>query len=1292
MIQEETQKDIKTARSKFIAMAATYCLGVFNDNYFKQVALLLAVTTGMSHLQGPATILFALPFILCSSYAGWISDKYAKKYVVISSKILELVAMIIGAAGIIFTNWPCLLAMVFLMGLQSTFFSPALNGSIPELYPESYVARANGILKLVTTLSILAGIAIAGITLDSKWHTAFDFPSSSYIVALFVIFIALMGVIASFGVYSKPASNTNRPFPKYGPVSSLKEVHLICKDRQLLIALFSDSYFYFIASIAVLTINTLGLQQLGLSQTLTSLLSVFLMLGVCAGSLFVSRIVDMKKWNRFLIPASAGMAAGLILAATSILLPESMRVAWLIGSLIVVGFAGGMFLIPITSFLQIYPSDSEKGQVLANTNFCGFIAIMCSGFVFTALDRVLSPSALMAFMGLISVGATCVLVFLKSGWKKYLLVLLSKLLRASLAVRYSIQIKGLELIEKDQGRGTVFLPNHPALIDPVLVFTTLYSKFQPRPLSDADQANKPMVRQLMKLIRPITIPDISTNGKKSRSKIKIAMEEVARCLQNNDEIVLYPAGRLYRSKMENLAGNSGVEYILNNVPECRVVLVRTTGLWGSSFGRANDNAPSIGKQLPNALKFLLANFFFFGPRRQVTIEFVEDTAIHSMYSRDKINRYLEGFYNQKAQPNTRIPSYWWESRKGVILPEPVEKKIKRNASDISEITRELVEQKITDIAGQKVQQGDRLTNDLSMDSLSLMELATWLESEFGTPFEDMSALETVEDCMLAASGKLLNSGNSEDTKVSDKWLNGSNYQLTLPKGNKLTTLFLRQAIAHPKKTILADQLSGCKTYRDLITAIFLLKPIIEKLPGDKVGIMLPASVSASIIYFATLFSGKTPVMYNWTVGVSNMAHGIDQTKTTHIISAKALYNKINEQGIKLSSLRSQWIYLEDVVAKASFSKKTSALINAHFFSKKLYNAPVPETAVILFTSGSESKPKAVPLTHENIMANLRDFSHLMSFTNQDSLLGILPPFHSLGLTGTIVLPPCLGLRTVYHANPTESVAIARVIELFKASTVIGTPTFIHGILQAGSNKQLASMQLVFTGAEKCPEAVYKKLRQVNDKATLCEGYGITECSPLVSLNTMKDNHPGTIGKIVPSVEHAVIDIETNQNVKQGERGILLLRGPNIFNGYLGDSSNKGFLEFEGKLWYQTGDFVRESKDGILSFSGRKKRFIKLGGEMISLPAIETVLLKHFTDKTENGPPLAIEATPLDEHPEVVLFSRLSITREEVNKVLKNAGLSALYNVRKVIHIDGVPVLGTGKTDYKQLKELLVLKN
>ncbi len=177
--------------------------------------------------------------------------------------------------------------------------------------------------------------------------------------------------------------------------------------------------------------------------------------------------------------------------------------------------------------------------------------------------------------------------------------------------------------------------------------------------------------------------------------------------------------------------------------------------------------------------------------------------------------------------------------------------------------------------------------------------------------------------------------------------------------------------------------------------------------------------------------------------------------------------------------------------------------------------------------------------------------------------------------------------------------------------------------------------------------------------------------------------------MLPSLEHAVVDVDAGRRVPDGGRGMLLVRGPSVFGGYLGDEAASPFVEFEGRQWYRTGDLVTEDADGTLTFAGRLKRFVKLGGEMVSLPAIEAVLAERLAgDDEHDGPAVAVEAAAQDGHPEIVLFTTLDVDREAANRHVREAGLSALHNVRRVVRLPELPVLGTGKTDYRALRERL----
>lgn len=408
--QLASREQILWARKRFIAMALTYFLGVFNDNFFKQAVLLLAVAIGMNEIQGYATELFSLPFILFSAWGGWLADRFAKKRVVIGVKFLELGAMLIGAYGILTMNWACVLAMVFLMGLQSTLFGPALNGSIPELYPREYVTKANASLKLVTTVAILLGMALAGFALDQHWFTT-SIPFGRVLVASAVVLIGLVGVVASFGVFSRPASGSKTPFPWTGPLNSIRDLVLLKKDPLLLLAVCCDSFFYFISLLAVLVINTLGLQQLGLSTSATSILSVSLMVGVCVGSLVAAKITSHEQWTHVLLPGASGMGISLAAAGLLVSSGSSYQFPILLSLLVLAGIFGGLFLIPVTSFIQVRPKADSKGRIIGVDNFLAFTCMLLAGRFFPTLDNRFLPSQSMLLLGIISMLAGVLIWF-----------------------------------------------------------------------------------------------------------------------------------------------------------------------------------------------------------------------------------------------------------------------------------------------------------------------------------------------------------------------------------------------------------------------------------------------------------------------------------------------------------------------------------------------------------------------------------------------------------------------------------------------------------------------------------------------------------------------------------------------------------------------------------------------------------------------------------------------------------------------------------------------------------------
>jgi long-chain-fatty-acid--[acyl-carrier-protein] ligase len=636
------------------------------------------------------------------------------------------------------------------------------------------------------------------------------------------------------------------------------------------------------------------------------------------------------------------------------------------------------------------------------------------------------------------------------------------------------------------------------------------------------------------------------------------------------------------------------------------------------------------------------------------------------------------------------------------MPEPAEAGRQGEAADVPAASREQVIRHLRDITGRAtIRDEDRLAADLNLDSLSVVDLALWVESEFGFVVVDGGALESVADVLLAARGSFVMGAPAALKPVPSKWSVRAAGPLAaasrrgqvalsertgIPEGITLTSVFLRQAGSDPDRVILADQISGVKTYRDVMVAVWALKSAIAKIPGDYVGIMLPASVAAAIAFLATLFAGKIPVMVNWTVGVRNMTHSLGLLGVKGVLTSGRVVQKIESQSGDLGELKSRFIMLEDVGRGLGLSARLGAWVVARVgWRRKLGAVKPPETAVVLFTSGSESLPKAVPLTHANLLANLRDVCAVFRVGPEDRLIGILPPFHSFGLTATLLLPVCTGVPVVYHSNPTEGAMLARLIEAYGVTLLVGTPTFLAGILRTVQGSELITLRAAISGAEKCPAQLRETIQRLCPQLKVIEGYGITECSPVVSLGDDEKPLAGTVGKVLPSVEFAVVDLETGRRVAPGGTGMLYVRGPSIFGGYLNDEGPSPFVEWEGKRWYRTGDLVTGDAAGVLTFAGRLKRFVKLGGEMISLPAIEEVLARRYVKATDADPVLAVEASAVELNPELVLFTIRDLDREEVNTLIKAAGLSSLHNIRIIRKLDRIPTLGTGKIDYRALR-------
>ena len=495
--------------------------------------------------------------------------------------------------------------------------------------------------------------------------------------------------------------------------------------------------------------------------------------------------------------------------------------------------------------------------------------------------------------------------------------------------------------------------------------------------------------------------------------------------------------------------------------------------------------------------------------------------------------------------------------------------------------------------------------------------------------------------------------------------------------------FVRQALAHPNEAAAADDLSGVVTYARLLTGARLMAKRFAVLPGDAVGLMLPASVAADTALLALLWAGKLPVLLNWTTGPANLDHAAKVMNMTRVVTSRKFIDRV---GIKIEGV--EFVFLEDLRKDIGKFEALTTLLGIRLFPgaqlARLPKIDPDKPAVVLFTSGSEKAPKAVPLTHRNVVTDVVAGASALGFKRGDILLGFLPPFHSFGIAGNVILPLLGGLRVVHHADPTDAAGLVRKIAAYQPTILLTTPTFFSYILNAAKPGQLDSLRIVITGAEKCPDALFARAKQMAPNAILSEGYGITECSPVVSANRPGNIRPGTIGRPLDGVEVLVVDPDSMQPLPTDQRGLLLVHGPTVFPGYLHYDGPSPFHEMNGKRWYITGDLANVDADGFIRFAGRLKRFLKAGGEMISLPALEEPLTAKYPPG-DKGPQVAVEGIETPEGRRIVLFTTADLKLADANALLTQAGFRGIMRLDEVRQLDTIPLLGTGKIDYKVLR-------
>ncbi len=489
-----------------------------------------------------------------------------------------------------------------------------------------------------------------------------------------------------------------------------------------------------------------------------------------------------------------------------------------------------------------------------------------------------------------------------------------------------------------------------------------------------------------------------------------------------------------------------------------------------------------------------------------------------------------------------------------------------------------------------------------------------------------------------------------------------------------------------KKTAFIDATSGKKvSYSKALLAALLLADKIKKMPGDRIGVMIPTSPGGMLTIAAALMAGKVPVLINYATGaIKNSQYALQKCKLQKTITAKALLQKLELEPTQ------EMVMVEDLLASANLLDKLKALFkskrSAEAIWRGLPKASEKDWAVMLLTTGSESEPKVVPLTHKNIVSQLRAIPKILDLTDKDVFLASLPLFHSFGFTTNFWLGVSLGASMVTVANPLDYKLVCQVVPKYKVTFLTGTPVFFRAYLPKAKSHTFDSVRITISGADKLPEGLRSEYNKRFGKE-LCEGYGVTEASPVISTNRTGHHQPGSIGKVLPGVQVKIVARDSQKDVAVGAEGRLLVKGENVMGGYLvGDKLDSSALQ-DG--WYDTGDIAVMDKNGYLWHKGRAKRFLKIGGEMVSLVVVEQALQGYFDQGVSY---CAVEVSKADGSSCVGLAVNTRCELLQMKKFLVKAGLNALSVPSKIFVLDEIPIMGSGKVDFRAVQDICTKMN
>ena len=507
--------------------------------------------------------------------------------------------------------------------------------------------------------------------------------------------------------------------------------------------------------------------------------------------------------------------------------------------------------------------------------------------------------------------------------------------------------------------------------------------------------------------------------------------------------------------------------------------------------------------------------------------------------------------------------------------------------------------------------------------------------------------------------------------------------------------FIKTARRQFRKRAVSDTTGKDLTFGKTLIASILLGDAIKGITEgeDKIGVLLPSTVGGALVNIAVPLIGKVPVNLNFTASVAGFNSSIEQCGIKTVITARPFAEKIAAK----CPVPDDAVYIEDLLKGISAGAKINALLKALFAPASMIyptrNLSPDDPATIIFSSGSTGDPKGIVLSHHNVISNIEGFQMILRLDHTDSLCAILPFFHSFGFTATLWGPLVAGFQASYHPNPIEGKVIADMVREKQLTLLFATPTFLLTYIPKAKKEDFQSLRMIITGAEKLKKKLADRFEELFGIRPM-EGYGATELAPITSVNlpdttingmTQPGLKDGSVGHPIPGVTAKLVHPESGEALQEGQdEGLLLVKGPNVMQGYLGHPEKTAEVLKDG--WYATGDIAKIDSDGFIYLVDRLMRYSKIGGEMVPHLAVEEILLQGLDAVNQI---VYVTAAPDERKGEqlVVLFTAEAGDAHTLSDLVKQSSLPNLWHPRKdnYFQIEEMPALGTGKLDMKQLK-------